>query len=1065
MPEQAHSPSQRRNVSAGNIIVGNTSTNTGQMSQLVIENGGVVTTMAGVVISGSSLGQGPAAPALVLVNGGTLSGPTVSVGQNGVGTLTVQNGGVVNAPGGVFVSTIGFNFGTPLQVSATGTVNIGAPPGPESPVAPGFLQTPTVALQNGGGPGLIGNPGTLNFKHILTAYEFTPMITNAAPGFPTIGVVNVLAGTTIFTPDPSVGSQSVNIGSLNIGGPYTAFPAILTVNSGSSVNVVSEGAAGSAAIGTNVGPGTLNINTGGSVTANSLFIGALGAVTAPGSSGTGTVNVTGPNASLTSGASGFAVVGASDGVGTLNITNGGTVNLGTSLVIGNAAQTVPGGAVDGPQGTGTVLVSGLGSTLTVAPNLTVGQYGHGTLTVQNGGVVNAPGGVFVSTIGLNNGTPQQVSAMGTVNIGAPPGQSPEEPGILNTPEVHLQNGGGPGLMGSPGTLNFNHTSPAYVFSPTITGTGPGFPNIGVVNQLAGTTILTAHNDYGGGTNIRGGTLAAGVPDSDASTVAAGSFALGVGDVSVLGGTLRTTSLPTGIPNVDTRNPLTINVGGNYTQAAGGTLALGVGGLDGSQYDHVQVGGNASLNGTLAVSSLNNFRPVNGNAFEVLHTNGTREGQFAQVSDSLNNNPNLQRVNVYATNGVALLYLAVPGPTPPPGPTPTPPPGPTPTPPPGPTPSPTPNPKPPINVEVPIPLPPVDPAEPLIPPKFLLSSLDPSVEQLTSMFEIPFSGANTQRFNLTDRMTQIQRGSTGFVSPIASAPPPAPTGKEIGKKEVVPPAFVPGPTNRWGVWVNGWGDWVNVNDDNGVKGYNFTTGGASVGIDYRITDNLAIGLFGTYAHTWTSLNPGSIDVNTGLGGLYVTYWNQGFYINSAVFGGYNSYDTSRGELTNTEANGSTSGYEVSTFVDTGYDFHFGNLSFGPVFAAQYTNVHVNGFTERGSFLPLNIHSDSEESWRTDLGVRASYDWHVGNIIVIPSLWAAWEHEYKYSSLPITISSVEFPGESATVFGPHEGHDSAIINAGVGTQWTPRISTYVGYQGQLGRDNYDANGVTGTISFSF
>ena len=77
---------------------------------------------------------------------------------------------------------------------------------------------------------------------------------------------------------------------------------------------------------------------------------------------------------------------------------------------------------------------------------------------------------------------------------------------------------------------------------------------------------------------------------------------------------------------------------------------------------MQVGGNASLNGTLAVSSLNNFRPVNGNAFEVFHTNGTREGQFAQVSDSLNNNPNLQRVNVYATNGVALLYLAVPGPT-------------------------------------------------------------------------------------------------------------------------------------------------------------------------------------------------------------------------------------------------------------------------------------------------------------------------------------------------------------------------------------------------------------------
>jgi hypothetical protein len=33
-----------------------------------------------------------------------------------------------------------------------------------------------------------------------------------------------------------------------------------------------------------------------------------------------------------------------------------------------------------------------------------------------------------------------------------------------------------------------------------------------------------------------------------------------------------------------------------------------------------------------------------------------------------------------------------------------------------------------------------------------------------------------------------------------------------------------------------------------------------------------------------------------------------------------------------------------------------------------------------------------------------------------------------------------------------------------RWTPRISTYVDYQGQLGRSNYEANGVTGTTSFS-
>ena len=58
------------------------------------------------------------------------------------------------------------------------------------------------------------------------------------------------------------------------------------------------------------------------------------------------------------------------------------------------------------------------------------------------------------------------------------------------------------------------------------------------------------------------------------------------------------------------------------------------------------------------------------------------------------------------------------------------------------------------------------------------------------------------------------------------------------------------------------------------------------IDYRITDSLAVGIFGSYAHTSTDLKPGDVDVNTGRGGLYATYWDKGFYINGAVYGGHN-----------------------------------------------------------------------------------------------------------------------------------------------------------------------------------
>ena len=266
-------------------------------------------------------------------------------------------------------------------------------------------------------------------------------------------------------------------------------------------------------------------------------------------------------------------------------------------------------------------------------------------------------------------------------------------------------------------------------------------------------------------------------------------------------------------------------------------------------------------------------------------------------------------------------------------------------------------------------------------------------------------------------------------------------------------------------MNGWGDWVTVNNDNQAKGYNFTTGGFIIGVDYRITDQFAVGLMGNYANTQTNLQPsGDITVNSGRGGIYLTYFANGFYINAATYGGHNTYDTSRQGLLGM-ATASPSGWEFSTWTEAGYDFHFGNFSVGPMAAFQYTLVHNDGFNESGSLLPLQIHSDTENSLRTDFGARATYTWHLGKVLVIPTLTAAWEHEYEYSSLPITVSPVQFPGITATFSGPNEGRNSAIVNAGAGFQFTPQLSTYIGYQGQLGRENYNSNAVTGGFTFSF
>jgi uncharacterized protein YhjY with autotransporter beta-barrel domain len=65
------------------------------------------------------------------------------------------------------------------------------------------------------------------------------------------------------------------------------------------------------------------------------------------------------------------------------------------------------------------------------------------------------------------------------------------------------------------------------------------------------------------------------------------------------------------------------------------------------------------------------------------------------------------------------------------------------------------------------------------------------------------------------------------------------------------------------------------------------------------------------------------------------------------------------------------------------------------------VAIDGFSEQGSLAPLQIHSDSVESLRSDVGFRMLYQWQIGMIIIQPSLKAAWENEYnipRFQSLP-------------------------------------------------------------------
>ena len=77
------------------------------------------------------------------------------------------------------------------------------------------------------------------------------------------------------------------------------------------------------------------------------------------------------------------------------------------------------------------------------------------------------------------------------------------------------------------------------------------------------------------------------------------------------------------------DPQPINVLGNYTQNAGGTLQLNIAGPASGQFDVLNVAGNAALNGTLRLLNLG-YQPQNGDKLRLITTGGVITGRFAQL---------------------------------------------------------------------------------------------------------------------------------------------------------------------------------------------------------------------------------------------------------------------------------------------------------------------------------------------------------------------------------------------------------------------------------------------------
>ena len=279
-------------------------------------------------------------------------------------------------------------------------------------------------------------------------------------------------------------------------------------------------------------------------------------------------------------------------------------------------------------------------------------------------------------------------------------------------------------------------------------------------------------------------------------------------------------------------------------------------------------------------------------------------------------------------------------------------------------------------------------------------------------------------------------------------------------------------NPWNVFIDGGADFGDLQHNIDTAHATYTTGRVRAGGDYLVAQDFRLGgLFG-YEHTDADLdNEGSTaEIDSYTPGIYATFANkEGFYANGLVSGTYNSYTTERNVSipgVNRTAHGDTDGLNFGANLDGGYEFHSGAWTYGPALGLTYQHMDMNNFTEDGAVAAnLAINDWSTDSLRSRFGGTVRYAGRVADVVLTPHLSAFYQHEFLNDDTQIISHFAGLPGGGFTVDLPSGDSDNALLDFGLDAEITRNVTLFLDYETEVGGDTFFGQAATGGVKVSF
>jgi outer membrane lipase/esterase len=289
--------------------------------------------------------------------------------------------------------------------------------------------------------------------------------------------------------------------------------------------------------------------------------------------------------------------------------------------------------------------------------------------------------------------------------------------------------------------------------------------------------------------------------------------------------------------------------------------------------------------------------------------------------------------------------------------------------------------------------------------------------------------------------------------------------------------------RLGAFVNGVGSFGSKDATDRETGFNFHTMGVTVGVDYRLAENLVAGAAFSYLRSESVMNValGDVDSNSYGMSLYGTYYVGPVYVD--VLSGFTWHDYSiarrivyapgpdgsgsAADAVDRTAEGDTIGRQFTLNVGAGYNFRQGGFTLTPYARMEFLNLHINGYTESGANgLDLHIKKQTEESLLTVLGGRLAYALSAPFGVLVPAVHGEWRHEFLNDQRSIRAQFANDPFN--TVFRiptDDPDRDYFAVGAGVSAAFAKGAAAFLEFETVLGLRSVTNHNFTAGVRFEF